>query len=1008
MDHCCPSTDSLHTCPLRTFCCIITSAQYPFRILHLDNDALDLFIANSEDHECQDRHEEHTLDRTLPFAPHHPYHHQQSDFARIQAMAFIKGRSMLDVLLPDPAGTILGSSPTSTTSSSSSSSSSPENNTCTIQPFVIAEDAILVEDSSDLDVDDEFSTLHQQLKPIRRVHVCVHTISSIPSLPSLPSKFSAYRRNNLIPTKYRCYALKDVTEMHGLATASRLGIRASGRHLEPAQTVLSRALPPAISLSSTFSTSSTLTCTSTSLSLSSTTATSTTTLDKAATLAVQSTNSNRTNHRDSGIMLQDQVWGSQASPFSSISTCITSSTSFLSSSSAPSQTPKAPLPFAPLRTESSLSSSSFTSNPPRDTGLLLLQVTCFGTIDHAYATQSLDPNNNESDINNNNKKLKREDVGLLFMAQQQKTTIETMANNSVMAYAHPSDLRALCRGLDLVCKELYSVFIVRWRIDGRGAFEEGVFVSDVEEETKGEVTETAHGFSKAIEYQDEIFEEWEDHTVVPEDCFPFSQKSSSNATTNSVTADEFAWTEITGVLSNGTPLLVVRPMTQPEVDEYRRLQAESEEEARVPASHEMDARASPFELERVSCRPRYLGESEDESDWYDLKEVSSADETVMVPSSASSTTSLSSPSTLSSISPSPDSAMWKLQTRKKEMHVEGSHHTGAPRVCSDMSIVPLSPTSATCSSHNSSLVLASRTSAYAQCCPNPMMHGRMSSVSSTSSVSRQRPLRPAVEHHNSSSIPRPMRLPTFSLTIGLPFVPLLSRVPFVPTTMTTTRTYSTSGTISLPAIALQAWRQWCEVMHRGQDQLCAWCEYVLEMMTAQVAHGVSRGLTMLGWQDGPLDICCPTTSLFGEYDSYYARKMEEQMEEQMGEQVPPKPKAASEVSPPQPMSSSPFSKSGLHRAGKVLLTEYPTLITPLNNKLQTLGGSWLGQKVLTRSRGGAFEQTLDSVADQVVDWYESEAPVTTALSTVLATSYAALPIPFKGRWSKTSRFNRFF
>ncbi|KAG0321977.1 hypothetical protein BG000_003049, partial [Podila horticola] len=581
--------------------------------------------------------------------------------------------------------------------------------------------------------------------------------------------------------------------------------------------------------------------------------------------------------------------------------------------------------------------------------LLLLQVTCFGTIDHAYATsQTLD-----AFVSDNNKRIKKENVGPLFMAQQQKTTIETMANNSVMAYAHPSDLRALCRGLDLVCKELYSVFIVRWRIDGRGAFEEGVYVPDVEEETKREVTETAHGFSRAIEYQDEIFEEWEDHTVIPEDCFPFSQKSSSSAT---ATADEFAWTEITGVLSNGTPLLVVRPMTQPEVDEYRRLQAESEEEARVSSGvvssvhTEMDGRASPVEFERVSCRPRYIGESEDESDWYDLKEVSSADETVMVPSSASSTTSLSSPSTLSSTSPNPDSALWKLQSRKKEMDVEGSRHHGAPRVCSDMSIVPLSPTYATCSSHNSSLVLASRTSAYAQCCPNPMMHGRMSSVSSTSSVSRQRILRPAVERQNSSSIPRPMRqLPTFSLTIGLPF-------------------------------------------------LCAWCEYVLEMMTAQVAHGVSRGLTMLGWQDGPLDICCPTTTLFGEYDSYY-RQMEETEEKEPSTKV-----TTTEVPPPQVSSPSSLSKSGLHRAGKVLITEYPTLITPLNNKLQTLGGSWLGQKVLTRSRGGALEQTLDSMADQVLDWYESETPVTSALGTVLATSYAVLPIPFKGRWSKASRF----
>ncbi|KAG0348602.1 hypothetical protein BG004_004730 [Podila humilis] len=1198
-----PSSHSLHTCPLRTFCCIITSAHYPYRILHLDNDALDLFIAS--DHDCQHHDDDPSLPQegTLPYTPHHPYHHQQSDFARIQAMAFIKGRSMLDVLMPDPTGTILGAS------SSSSPFDSCADSTCTIQPFVIAEDAILVEDANDMDDDDDQEyrySLSIQHKPTRRVHVCVHDITTTPStivpsssssssrstsststmslssttsLPAaVPSKFSAYRRNHgssftaAGPTKYRCYAIKDVTEMHGLATASRHGIRASGRHLEPAQTVIATFVPSTSTSSSSpssssqqqqeqehfsslllsASASSPSTCSVASTCSFTTTTSSISSASSTATLlAVPTDHNNNTisnnhhssnqtiRHRDSGILLQaqfdheglkkDHEWLLSSltapQPIALPSVCTAAATTGTTSESLKNNGTNG-------NSDSSANNNNQNKNTPRETGLLLLQVTCFGTIDHAYATsQSLttyqqysssnsNPNNNQTTNNNNfdNKKnsnqgnnnkgiTERNDIRPLFMAQQHKTTIETMANNSVMAYAHPSDLRALCRGLDLVCKELYSVFIVRWRIDGRGGFEEGVYDPQrdgepLEPKDRNQVQPTAFGISQAIEYQDEIFEQWEDRTVEPEDCFPFSNKMSLVREQNddvaggsgSVGADEFAWTEVTGVLSNGTPLLVVRPMTQPEVDEYRRLQAESEQheedvemlsEQVVPGNEKEDglhaletmmdghlppsrraSSATPVEFDRVSCRPsRYLIESDDdycnqeteqdddddeeddrEGLWYDRLKgcgggMSSADETVLVPSSASSTASLSSPSTLSSTSPNPDSTLWKLQVahRKREMDVEeGSSLTSPTRIASDMAIVPLSPTSASYHSGpstSSSVVLASRSSAYAQCCPNPMMHGRMSSVSSTSSVSRQRTLRPAnttAKHHK-------LRLPTFSLTIGMPPLPLFfSRVPFLPLSTkngmtspsdpSSTTLYSTRGTISLPAIALQAWRQWCEVMHHGKEQLCAWCEYMLEMMATQVAQGVSQGLAMLGWQDGPLDICCPTTaSLFefpkgGSYtccemtgsdndvddadinDNDNKRKQEEGMEGgvvvtlDMSTNTPPSSLAA-EVG-----ASSP--KTGLDRVGKVLLTEYPSLVKPLNSKLQTIGGSWIGQKVLSKSRGGLVEHTLDSVADQVVDWYESDAPVKEALGCVLQTSYAILPIPFKSTWAKHA--TRFF
>lgn len=70
------------------------------------------------------------------------------------------------------------------------------------------------------------------------------------------------------------------------------------------------------------------------------------------------------------------------------------------------------------------------------------------------------------------------------------------------------------------------------------------------------------GSSRTIEFQGELFEEWVDPTAM------------LLATSDSFDADNYLWTEITGVLSNTQPLLVVRPLTLTEVQEQERLQGQ--------------------------------------------------------------------------------------------------------------------------------------------------------------------------------------------------------------------------------------------------------------------------------------------------------------------------------------------------------------------------------------------------------------------------------------------------
>ncbi|KAF8943012.1 hypothetical protein BGZ47_005906 [Haplosporangium gracile] len=172
-------------------------------------------------------------------------------------------------------------------------------------------------------------------------------------------------------------------------------------------------------------------------------------------------------------------------------------------------------------------------------GLLLLHITRFGTVDHAITI----PQQKQHSIQPN-----------LLLNSQDGRMVTAMTNTSVMSYVHPDDTRAFCQGLDRACKALYTVFRVRWRLEGQ----EHLLDSDrqhfpfVGAKPKEESV-------RRIEFQGESFEEYVDPTAVPEASL------TTRVSNDGRTLAKYVWAEITGVLSNSQPLLVVRPLTSAEL-----------------------------------------------------------------------------------------------------------------------------------------------------------------------------------------------------------------------------------------------------------------------------------------------------------------------------------------------------------------------------------------------------------------------------------------------------------
>ncbi|KAG0256356.1 hypothetical protein BG011_004604 [Mortierella polycephala] len=136
-----------------------------------------------------------------------------------------------------------------------------------------------------------------------------------------------------------------------------------------------------------------------------------------------------------------------------------------------------------------------------------------------------------------------------------------------MSHVHPDDIRKLCQGLDRICKSQGSVFRVRWRKHNAGLHPHDHEHDHGSQDSSFIVQGRA---SRRFEFQGEIFEEWIDPTASPP-----SPSASTAQEKDSSAANDFAWTEITGALSNGQPMLAIRPLTRLEILEQQESASES-------------------------------------------------------------------------------------------------------------------------------------------------------------------------------------------------------------------------------------------------------------------------------------------------------------------------------------------------------------------------------------------------------------------------------------------------
>ncbi|KAF9949410.1 hypothetical protein BGZ72_008817 [Mortierella alpina] len=147
--------------------------------------------------------------------------------------------------------------------------------------------------------------------------------------------------------------------------------------------------------------------------------------------------------------------------------------------------------------------------------------------------------------------------------------------------------------------------------------------------------------------------------------------------------------------------------------------------------------------------------------------------------------------------------------------------------------------------------------------------------------------------------------------------------------------------------ALEAWKQWIQVVHAGQAQFQDWCEYVLETTIDQLIESVSLGLALLGVEN-------PSADRFLEDQQRSALSLPSSFNKTK--------RIRSQSRDREQIYKRQKRMSGLHRAGK-LLQGYPSL----QGAVRCFGNSWLGLKIRSR-----LEQKMEIVADQVVDWWEGD------------------------------------
>ncbi|KAI1315058.1 hypothetical protein EDD11_001351 [Mortierella claussenii] len=861
------SEHSMEDCPLRMSGCITTTDTFPYRILDLDIEALDLFLTG------------YTLDSTsppsFPASHHHGYHDPYAfspspvdpyfDYpaqlarARACALRFLTGLSIADVLLPDAKSCLR------TTCGHHSS----------VQPFIVAEDAM--PSTAHIDSDDRQRLSLKRTVLARRVHACVHHSSTARQLGYSTSYRSTHHSdsNNTATSGYRLYKVRDVTEVHGLALAARNGIRASGRLQQRQQPFITRQ-------QSVEHTHREIT-TSVPVPPPSPAAQEAASKQPNAVLCSQ----------DFGVQFEDRSCGSNDATDSATTTTNTAVTAI---------------------------------PPTSDPGLLILQVTRFGTIDHAFAI----PQQEQYDSGKEGCVSCPDQDQPLFLAQN-KSAIETLASSSLMAHVHPDDLAVLCKGVDQVCKAVHTVFRARWRVD---VFDELPWTDEAldsddddsdeeDDDYEAYLNADAEGTVRTIEFQGEMFEEWVD---------PFS--AASQCTSSPLCCPGFVWTEITGVLSHGNPVLVVRPLTLSELEE-----SGVSTQAHIVASAISVATTTASSHDLRSDSP-FADATSDDDDGYlemeiDLDMDQELDQRETIVEDADAT--LVHKKEMDSMAVLKKSQIWKRMDQGEGLYLcQNNSLRGLSGLRTSLSASPLSSSSA-------AAIAAQKESNHHH--PRQRRHNSCNSINKNGNRHH---------HHHHISVAQQQRSPFFK--------------------------FSTTSLITVPtwpqvsSVFLDARKQWIYTVHLTQEQFQAWCEHLLDNALDQAIRGVSLGAALLLGTDLLQPYPLPpypyphfSAAQWAEctYDFRFQLEQQEQEEGKQGQQVA----VISNLPPQAPFSDSTTNStqkiSGLDRVGKVLEAKCPAL----EGMVRQIGNSWLGQRVLASSPMDT--KALDDMADQVVDWWES-------------------------------------
>ncbi|KAF9898574.1 hypothetical protein BX616_003857, partial [Lobosporangium transversale] len=871
---------SLADCPLRTYAYITTTNTYPHQILALDHAALNLFS-----NFCNNNNDNNNNSNCSSDEDSLTQHQQQH--ARI--MDYLHGKDISHVLLPDQ-------------NSNLSTAYGNELDSHTLHSFIVAEN--ILHECSNI-ISNKGSNSNRRTssslscaRPQRRLHGCIHSVSRttlsseishvIKDQSHRPSSSQDQNDHNQVKHKqqkqhdipYRIFVLKDVTQIYDLALAAQENVlqqqyqlRRSSRFMRPLST-------PVCTFTSSLSSSSS------SPSAISEAGTPSSTLASFGSLAPLSLVSDdtfaiNTNVTYQKLYLKDRThdWSEtlhvNVHPTrSSSSSSSASSSSFSSTSSSTSTSTSTSLSsvqsYCSSSSPSSSSSCSLSSTPTsasytdstmpfehqkahhqtqQDAGLLMLHVTRFGTVDHAFVIHQhqTQPQHQQQQqqqqhsITYSHPPLSHDNV-------LSASALKAPTNTSILSCVHPDDLRALCQGLDRLCKSSSSsslgtapfttTFRVRWRASDSysnsikaSVGEKQAVVSrggrqEIEEGKKDESVllplsgQDKNGFSRVIEFQGELYQEWVDPTTSAPD-----PARATKIWVRQPNKDEFdyIWVEIQGTHSKGQPMLVVRPLMMGEIQEMR-----------MSALSMMSTYGTINQKPYVSSSSTLLSKSATSSS----------------PPSSSSTNS----TTYKAIEK--DSKEW----RKNQFKRLGQEETlRLPKQLNATSLTNLKMTTTAIGSSSTS-----------------------SAVTSTSKQNNTRKLGHKPGSLSFSKLPSSTAFTTLLTTSPCQQHPSYSNSYFhepdpsssnnntainkidknnninaidecggevMAANVSTMLAYSSGSSTPwsiFMSIALDAWKQWIQTVDAGQSHFQAWWEYIVDLTIDQLIDGVSFGLVLLG------------------------------------------------------------------------------------------------------------------------------------------------------------------